>query len=156
MQNREVVASIAQRMDQFEKLGFHTAEDDGHTVWVRLPDNAEGIANQFSQVKTEIEKLYKAFRRSEYYQCMYRGLLHTLAKTHSPIAADAEKFAKIADEMKQQIDEYWELVRRVAVPKSVSTPSAQTPPAQTPPLQVPPVQTTPTPISPNLPGPVAF
>ena len=90
---------------------------DGKQVWVGLPDNVPGLAERFTSDRSAIENRYKYVHKpsSIYASSLYTDacLLEVLSKTQSPLAAEAGKLVKRFETLQQQVDEAWELVKRV-------------------------------------------
>ena len=90
---------------------------DGKQVWVGLPDNVPGLAERFTSDRNAIENRYKYVHKpsSIYASSLYTDacLLEVLSKTQSPLAAEAGKLVKRFETLQQQVDDAWDLVKRV-------------------------------------------
>ena len=111
------MSQIGKIMEDYKRLNFPSATVDGKLVWVGLPENVPGLAERFTSDRSAIENRYKYVHKpsSIYASCLYTDacLLEVLSKTQSPLAAEAGKLVKRFETLQQQVDEAWELVKRV-------------------------------------------
>ena len=113
----EDMQQISQILDDYERMNFPSAEVDGKQVWVGLPANVPAVAERFASDRGAIENRYKYVHKpsSIYASSLYTDMcmLRSLSKTNAPIAKEAESLVKRFDKLQQQVDEAWELVKRV-------------------------------------------
>ena len=113
----EDMHQISQILEDYKRMKFPSAEVDGKQVWVGLPENVPGLAERFTSDRGAIENRYKYVHKpsSIYASSLYTDMcmLRSLSKTKSPLAAESGKLVKRFEALQQQVDDAWELVKRV-------------------------------------------